>query len=221
MESDYAYSTHQPILNWILSHFQPFLAVEIGVGYFSTPLLFKWQIPAVFHIENDEAWLDKIEALKPDGYQGSFVLHKIGDRVNDQGIRWKALTPEEQNCITWFYEGLNFGQYKNPRLLFVDGYACCRMKAMEILKDQFDFIVYHDAELTGQLANDYNFSTGFEDFRHYVLKSPRTWTGILIRKGIHIEHINLWHWVSLYEKENNIKMELYERSIKDTAFVLG
>lgn len=208
MLDNYEHSTHQPLINWVLSSFLPALVVEVGIGDFSSPIFWKYNIPTLIHIENDQAWIDRMKAINPEAH---FILHEISPRVNDQSIKWSALTKEEQSNIVTFYNAFNFTQYETPRLLFVDGYACCRMRAIMTWKSDFDFIIYHDAEEVGSLANDYGFELGFSEFRHFVLKSPRTWTGILIRKNIPIQWINLWTWVERYEKEHNIKMNIVER----------
>ncbi len=198
---DYAWSTHQPLIKLLLKVFNPKLILELGMGYYSTPLFIEHKCEKMF-IENDRAW------IKEMGIKENVVLHEID--IPNQDIPVHYITPMQKQVIIEDYNVLK--DAINPTecsLLFVDNYSCCRALAINILYPVFDLIIYHDCEPQSIQRNNYYFTEGIKTkFDHYNLVTPRTWAGAFVSKTLNAGK-NLFEEIkpiiAEYQKENNIE----------------
>ena len=182
ISSDYAWSSHQPMIRMALKVFKPKFILELGIGRYSTPVFLKEKCEKAF-IENGEKWIREMDLP-------GVVHHKVN--VPNQDIPVSAISREERNRIIDFY--LSIGDWiwdkEEPRMMFVDGYSCCRALSINILYPAFDVIIYHDCQPEGIKRNDYYFTKEIKDqFDIYNLTNPKTWTNIVTGKQIGRAHV--------------------------------
>lgn len=173
---DYAWSTHQPLIKAVLKAYDPQFILELGIGYFSTPLFRKHECEKMF-IENEKAWIDKtgIDA----------IWHELP--VKSQDVPVHDVSAEVKRAIFNYYQDLKEKLLlkPHPSLLFVDNYSCCRAIAINNLFPVFDIILYHDSEPQSIGRNDYYFVDKIEkDFDHFNLETPKTWTSAFVSKRL-------------------------------------
>jgi hypothetical protein len=153
-------SSHQPVIIDVLAKFKPKFVLELGIGYYSTPL---FRGIDYIGIDNNKEWVDRMNGQYPDM---RFIHHDIGELKNYEMDDSKSFLT---NAIR-YYDSILLPDVK-PRLLFVDNYASLRTIAINTLKDKFQYIIYHDSE-----AKVYRYDkiddTGFEVI-HYPTY-PRT-----------------------------------------------
>jgi hypothetical protein len=182
----YRWSTHVPVINTIIEILKPYLIVELGVGFFSTPLLLKSKAQKTIHIENQEYWLQHIQDIHKNllNEKNEFLLHSLHKSV-------ELVTPEKelneeikQNIIQYYLnlsDKIKNMNYKKS-MLVIDNYTCTRKISLDILTNCFNVVVYHDAE--DEIYNYKNLDKSlFENYDNYILETPRTDTGIFIKKN--------------------------------------
>lgn len=183
-KKQFKWSSHNPVIMTALDLLRPSLVVELGVGNFSTPLFLASSATKIWHIENDRPWLDHVlEHFKVDD-RSDFRYHEISDRVN-KSTAWSTLPTDLQAAQHTYYTGLahEISQIDiTPRLLFVDHFTCVRTLSINLLANQFDWVIYHDAEtpeVYGYQEIDRDLG---HDFDQYELRTSSSWTGMLIRR---------------------------------------
>jgi hypothetical protein len=212
----YRWSTHVPVINTSLEILNPELVVELGIGHFSSPLFFKSNIKKILHIENDENWLSMVKEKHKDKIKNNseFRHHNIGDI--DLSTRLKDISQTQKKEIEKYYTELSIEiksmTYKSA-LMFTDGFTCARRLSIDILTNDFQIVIYHDAE--DRETYDYNNIKKdlYKTYDNYVLKTTRTYTGFFMKKGL-IEQIKLHSimdkHIHNYIKELNITREGFE-----------
>lgn len=177
MIEDYAWSTHQPLIRLLLKVYNPRLIVELGIGYYSTPLFQAHKCEKMF-IENDRNW------IKQMGIKENVVLHEID--IPNQDIPVHDISPAQRQSLIEDYHHLKESIRRTEcSLLFVDNYSCCRALAINILYPVFDLIIYHDCEPQSIQRNNYYFDERLiSDYDHYNLVTPRTWAGCFVSKKL-------------------------------------
>ena len=212
--TDYAWSSHQPLIRMVLMAFNPGFVLELGIGKYSTPIFQAANCQKVY-VENDEKWI--MEMNIP-----GVLHHKIN--VPNQDIPVHAIDKDERNSIIDYY--LKFADWiwekDKPRLMVVDNYSCCRALAINILYPAFDFIIYHDCQPGSIARNNYYFSDEIKkQFSIYNLTNPKTWTGLLIRKPLEDEEYmkqSIQPFIDEYMIENNVpEMEFVKIEHYDTV----
>lgn len=181
----FKWSSHTPVIQSALDLVQPRFVLELGIGNFSTPHFLASAAERILHIENDQQWLEHVQHTFTDTDHSEFRLHWLGDHVN-KSTGWNRLVIDQQTeCLTYYQDlaqeihGLNL----KSRLLFVDHFTCLRALAINCLGDEFDCIIYHDAE-TPEVYGYETIRADFADqFDHYMLHTRSSWTGCLIRKN--------------------------------------
>lgn len=207
VENDYAWSTHQPLLNALLDVFKPKTVLELGTGLFSTPIFISRNLNKLVCIENDEGWFNRMNG--EFGNKCDMKLHKL---ENDLNVRTflRQLTSNQKETIVRYYEALAKSiqdDNLNPKLLFVDNFACCRSLAINTLHKDFDIVVYHDCEPAGITFYEYHFVENLKiEFNSYVLKTPKSWTGCFIRRTLSQDALksSITLFVSQYCIENGL-----------------
>ena len=175
MDTGYEVATHQPMIKVVQKMFKPLSVLEIGIGLFSTPLFLNKK-SSYLGIENNGIWIDKVKSKYPKANIIKHDLLRIGVKMSTP---YERLTPVQRVKICEYYTHLEIPD-ETPRLLFVDGYRTTRRYAIDILKHNFDFIIYHDCEKKGYLHNRYG-KIDKKGFTSYYLISPLTWTCLLIK----------------------------------------
>lgn len=198
----FKWSSHTPVLQTAIELLQPELIVELGVGYFSSPIFLGSSAKKIMHIENDKSWLDLISNEYKDSISSEFIFHEIHGKVK-KSTHYNSLSNDAKQELTAYYKLLNntvSSSTHSSKFLFVDHFACARTVAINELADAFDMIAYHDAET----PDEYNYTsldtTLYNKFDHYVLKTQSTWTGFYIKKNL-VEDLILETTVYKYSKE--------------------
>lgn len=201
VEKDYSWSTHQPILNMIMTIFKPELVVELGSGEYSTPLLMSYNPKEYICIENGKEWYDhmlnKFDFLNEHNY----IYHSVGpsDKL------YKQLSREEKDSIIEYYTLLSdrIDSYSlNPKFIFVDQYTCCRTLSINLLYKNFDIIAYHDCEPAGVLWYEYKFDNNLiNNYDTFCLKTPKSWAGCFVHKKYSVSENNLKTAIAPFIKE--------------------
>jgi hypothetical protein len=135
----FEWMTHQPLIRVVMEVFKPKFVLELGIGIYSTPLFHEYLQTEYLGIENNREWINEIE----DQLGARIIYHELMDI--EEGTTYNDLTMNQRKEIEAFYKRLIFPNLF-PRLLFVDQYSSCRAISINTLKDQFDFIIYHDSE---------------------------------------------------------------------------
>jgi hypothetical protein len=187
IDYDYAWSTHQPLLKAALETFNPKLIVELGMGIFSTPLFIDNLSEKLICIENDEEWYYHMKGIFDDAHD--MRLNKLTDGVTSLTFP-KQLNSDQRKSITDYYKSLSLEiqSYKfAPKFLFVDNFTCCRTIAINTLYNDFDIIAYHDCQPEGIRWYEYYFIEALKkEFNNYLLKTPKSWTGIFIKNNLDV-----------------------------------
>lgn len=174
--NSYAWSTHQPLIRAIMELYKPTFVLELGIGNNSTPVLLEYTAK-ILSIENDLEWINVIKKT----YEKIDVIHHNLENITVNTLL-NNLNAEQKKKIIDYYTNLEFPQLK-PNFLFVDQYASCRALSINSLGEKFDFIMYHDCDPTGYNANQYSL-INIKGYNTYYLKTPTTWTAVMIKKEI-------------------------------------
>lgn len=175
---NYKWGSNRPVLKSIMDFFNPSGVLELGIGKYSTPLLYKYN-KKLISIETDGDWIESIKKMiEPrDNFQA--IHHKL---LNIHSKTKFNLISEKikQDCIE-FYK-----QYITPDLefLFVDHVSGLRASSLVALFDKFQYIAYHDAEPKQFKNYNYQILTKekTKDYIHLMNKTPLVNTGILIHR---------------------------------------
>jgi hypothetical protein len=174
---EFEYGTHLPVLKSIVEVFQPRGVLELGAGKFSTPLFYH-QVEKVVTVETDHKWIQEVARMLPPRDHFSLLHHCVPHLTSK--TRFGAIPQHTKDrCVKHYQEIIKH----NPALdfLFIDHISGLRAFTLFALYDQFDFVVYHDAEDKGYGYEEFpRFDNG--DFLHHVLRAYIPHTGFLIRK---------------------------------------
>jgi hypothetical protein len=133
-------------------------------------------------IENDIDWYEKIE----NEYHQAVLFHDLG-KIKDED-KFSDLTRKERHEVRKYYRELEIPDIK-PSLLFVDHFQSIRTIAINMLKSRFDLIIYHDCDKNGSMNNYYDLIHD-KGFKTYVLETPSSGTGLMVRKDKGLEALN-------------------------------
>ena len=171
-----ATTTHVPLTRAILAVFNPRSIVELGIGWYSTPLFSQHVKSGATYlgVENDEGWINDMKRKCPGL---NFVHHELSVSIS---VMMRDLTPYQRDLIIDYYKSITLGD--GPRLLFVDNYGSCRVLAINTLREKFNFIMLHDCEIDGAMMYGYD-KINTEGFNVLYLKNNLSWTMVMIREG--------------------------------------
>jgi hypothetical protein len=186
--TNYAWSTHQPLLQGLMEVLCPKYIVELGVGIYSTPIFLKYNFDKYIGIENDSNWLDHIlNTVDHDSSRCRFTHHFLNDAVIFN-TRPNTVTDALKEDIRGYYNEL-LKEVKedksSPKMLFVDNFTCCRTIAINTLYNAFDIVAYHDDEPAGTPWYEYYFDKSiYANCNKFTLVTPSSWTSCFIKKNI-------------------------------------
>jgi hypothetical protein len=211
IDTNWAWSTHLPLLKSLVEVAKPKVVVELGTGMHSTPIFLNSGAERMIFIDNDKAWLDKVVSSNAINNQSKFIFHDLGKEIKINTFP-NELSKEKKDEITKYYVelGNTIQTYSDsPKMLFVDHFTCARAIAINTLFDKFDIIGYHDCEPAGIAWYGYYFNELLhQNYDHYLLKTSKSWTGCFVRKTVNIDnalHENIIKHIDDYRIENNIK----------------
>lgn len=181
---EWKWASHTPLIEGVLDLYKPQMVLELGCGLHSTPL---FQIDDIIYkgVDNDLEWIGRVETEL--GVEIEYHnLHGI-----DRTTLWSSLSILQKKNIKEYYQNLCVRSFvlmnSGPKLLFVDGFACTRKIAIDVLKSHFDIIIYHDSQRTKAGVFNHLYNQKEEPgFAKYHLTSVRNWTSIMVKvdKGI-------------------------------------
>lgn len=201
--NDPSYLTHQPLIKAVLDTYNPDFILEMGIGYFSTPLFADRNY---LGIENDGVW---IEAMMQE-YPGLKILKHEYSNIH-HFTRLKELEQFQINDIIAFYKTIKLPP-STRSLLFVDNYSCCRSLAINSLQDKFNIIIFHDCEPASFVVNAYD-TVKQSNKRLFYLTSTTNWTGLLVDSyNPELETSLQKHIKDFISKYLNFSMSFYEDS---------
>lgn len=211
-KKEFAWSSYTPVVNMALEVLKPNLIVELGVGNFSSPIFIESGAQKTIHIENDKGWFDLVKSKFSSSSKSEIIYHFLGNGIK-KDTNLKSLSSDALISITEYYENLKKEIVKtsSPRLLFVDQFASVRTISINILAKEFDFIIYHDAEH----PEEYNYqdldTSLLNNFKHYTLKTPSTWTGFYIRKNFVSTDLEykMLNYAEVFGKKYNIPRSMF------------
>jgi len=205
INNGYEWSTHQPIIKAVMELYTPAFVLELGIGDNSTPVFLNYKTK-LLGVESDKEWIDHIR----NKYKNIDVIYHD---LNEVKIftHLKELSDDKKFEIFNYYHNLVIPELK-PNLLFVDQFTACRTLSINALYDKFDLILYHDCQYAGIPFYDYNL-INVNGFIKYFLKSPSSWTGLMVRtkidKGYTALNMAILPYIIEYKNKNLINyMEL-------------
>jgi hypothetical protein len=216
IETTWGWKTHQPMIHLMMTKFCPEYVMELGVGYNSTPLFLSYLPKKFVCIENDKEWLNTIVSAYPFFSTYSARYHSISSLKEPVSVSTKPLklSDERKREIVTYYIALGkeVQEEGNPKLLFVDNHTCLRAIAISILGNYFDIIIYHDCQPEGVDWYGYYFDNQFDDYEFYLLKTPISWTGCYLRKGMGYTEQELLDviqpYIQQFCKESGLELEM-------------
>lgn len=212
---EWKYASHTPLIKGILDLYKPNYILELGCGMYSTPLFCGYigtNEDVEYHgIDNDIDWINRIK--KTLGV--SITHHDLGEI--DRSTTWGALSTSQRAGIQKYYEEIAYTLNNDQtKLLFVDGFACTRKIAIDVLKGFFDVVIYHDSQPkkgTDVFGHMYNQSREL-GFEKYHLKTMRNWTSVMVKddKGfIALKESVAPHIEEFYNQwGQNVRMEVIQ-----------
>lgn len=201
----YAWSTHKPLLTSLVDVVDPGFILELGVGMHSTPIFLNSKCKDIIFVDSDDEWLEYVKKNNLFDDRHELIFHDLGPGKGRK-IFPRDLTPEKRLQIVEYYKNLAVKVSSRPgipKMLFVDNMTCCRTIAINTLYKSFDVIAYHDCEPLGITWYEYYFEEGIKNnFYHYTLVTPRSWTGCFINNRLEIGSL----------LENDIKQHILKYS---------
>lgn len=211
INTNYAWSTHQPLIKAVLKAFDIKFVMEMGIGVFSTPLFIMYGCETVL-VENEEGWIDYMNYYCNKDLK--CIHHKVP--IPNQEAGYDYLTPELIEELKSYYSSLKYLVSKNGlKLLFVDNYSSCRALTVNTLYSAFDIVIYHDCEPQSIARQNYYFDEKLKsNYVNYLLTSPRTWTGCFIKKEIDSPRLSeiikpIMDW---YKSDNGVEQMNFTKS---------
>lgn len=209
---DGGWGSHKPLLKALIDIFNPYYVMELGIGLYSTPILYNNCIKYV-GVEQNLEWINKILSI-PE-FQNLEILHHNIDIKIDQ--KYNDIKVSNKIELIQFYQMLKnslieFGLPKNEySMLFVDNYTGCRNIAINVMFDAFDIICYHDSEAVEWYGYDFNEELK-NNYSHYTLMTNCIGTSVFIRKSLKNLSCQLGHvieaYIVQYAKQNNMDINL-------------
>lgn len=182
----YRWSSHKPVIYTALELIKPEFILELGMGHFSSPIFLNSSAKKTIHIDNIPEWIEMVKEKNLDiidNNKSEFIHQDLNGITLAQ--RYYSLSQQQKDDINNYYKELS-SKVKtmnyNGKLMFTDGFTALRRASIDILTNDFDMAIYHDAEDTE--TYDYqNISKKLSDKNdHYVLKTKTTWTGFFLKK---------------------------------------
>jgi len=213
IRKNWSWSTSKPLLSSLVEVAKPKFILEMGIGLNSTPIFLNSNCKDIIFMENSERWLRHMKRKYEFKSYHKTILHDLGPEV-DIGAFPKQLTKAKRTEIIDYYNKLfdDVSIKESPRLLFVDHFTCCRTLAINALYGAFDIIAYHDCEPRGVRWYEYYFEDGLENnYSHYKLRTPRSWTGCFIKHGSGFDTLlksNIKKHILEYSKEISVAHDL-------------
>lgn len=175
MIPQWAWASHQPVIQTIIEIYKPEFAFESGIGLYSTPILST--LNKYIGVETDKNWIDKVKKEVP---KVNLIYHPI--QINNS-VKWDALNPTQKFEVLDFYYDLipYFSNEKSSKLLFVDGPVFTRRAVISLFHRYFDAIIFHDSKHKFVYGYD---SLNLSDFIEYQVSSSTAWTGVYLKNDI-------------------------------------
>lgn len=166
----YEWETHQPLIRAVMDLYKPSFVLELGAGYYSTPVFMEYEM-TFMTIDNNKEWCN----IMSRDFGINVIFHDLGEIP--EGWVYNRLNAEQRHEIISYYRNLEIPDCNN--LLFVDNFSSCRMLAINTLRDKFNMIIYHDSESLE--VNSFDL-VNKEGFKGYTLQTSGPCTTLLIKE---------------------------------------
>ena len=166
VREDWQVESYRPAIKAALEIYKPSFILELGVGFYSTPL---FPDKGYLGIESDPDWFAEIIRRFPDKH---FIQHELPGLHHL--TRLFELSEKQKKDIFDYYNDLFIP--KRRSLLFVDNYSCCRSIAINALRDKFDVVIFHDCQPDAWHVNGYD---TIDPKGIQYLTTNDNWTGII------------------------------------------
>ena len=177
MTPDWAWATHQPMIQALLEIYKVDYILEIGVGNYSTPL-FLQNGKEYKGIEQDPIWIERIKSKFVDA---DIQLHEVDFEVSE---KYSNLTDKQIYDVCSYYSNLkqDIEGKQGIKLLFVDCFAASRMYAINILWKLFDIVIFHDSH--PRVRKIYGYDRLKPNYKLYQLESKESWTSVFVKNDV-------------------------------------
>lgn len=190
IEKGYGWATHQPLIKVVMEIFKPGFVLELGTGFYSTPLFIDYGTNLMV-VDNDLEWIKLIQ----EKYKIKIIYQNIEGLEEKHG--YNNLSEKQKEQIANDYSSIKIPDI-NPNLLFVDQWRSCRAISINILKNKFDLIIYHDSEAIEENQYDLLDKKGFMS---YTLKTNWTNTTLLSRISFDGVDSKILKYIDKFRKE--------------------
>lgn len=174
------WGSHVPSNIAAIKSYQVTGIMEIGAGFFSTPVFFE-NCKKVVSIETDLDWVMKMkESIKEDETH-EIIHYNIPTEIN-RSTRRSNVSKEFLDESEEFWK-----KYISPEMnmLFIDCVSSLRRRASDSLYQYFDIVVVHDINENGMnnhWGRDYKPYEAFNAFKDMTYEPQ--YTGIMIKKEL-------------------------------------
>lgn len=203
MTPQWAWATHQPLIQSLIDLYDPKYVLEIGVGLYSTPLFISEDIEYL-GIEQNKVWIDKVREAIPS------VELRYHEVPFDSAFRLWNLTNKQIFDIVSYYSSLRqeIEEKQGVKLLFVDCFTATRLYAINTLWDLFDIVVYHDSH--PKVRKVYGYDRLKPTYNQYQLTSKNSWTGAFVKQDIGKTTINnsISKYIKMFNERWNIDSQM-------------
>lgn len=199
---NWEYSSHSPILKYFVNELPIAIAVEHGIGLYSTPFL--------KFAENYKGFEESDDFRNYMVAQGVCTDNNVRKLQVPQGVElfttYDALSDEQRyelSTIYYYVRGTletELSRLKGLKLLLVDGYACSRRMWLGAIAKMFDIVIIHDTEEGSYEYYNYDFKENerFDLWMRYTAITPVTHTTILARPAVDINLLKMKEYLNDY-----------------------
>lgn len=199
MSDAFTWGSHVPINKALIDTFSPTGVIELGIGYNSTPA-FREEVEYVLSVENDKAWLEKMQIDWPGDSKKTYLHHKVDEF---RYTRRHDISEEKLKAANEFYNSLCRQPYN---YLFIDCFSGYRLEAFNSMHEWFDFVVFHDYQPKRARGNHWGGAQvpfNQEKFSLLIDETYEVWTGIIYNKKFEDSICNVWEHHTKRVKEHS------------------
>ena len=170
------WGSHIPVLKSLFQTYNIKGAVELGMGYNSTPLL-RENCEKVYSTENDLEWVELMKKEFGETENHRIEYHDISPCV--KSTRRRSVGEPFLEKMRDYYLSIDTEGYD---LLFVDGHSVTRLEAFLTIGDRFDFVVLHDVNEQGLINHYLTDMPQLLGYSRFVHKPFRQHTGLYMKE---------------------------------------
>ncbi len=178
------YSSHIPLLLSVMEVFSHNQIVELGSGFFSTPIFYHNYVDKFVTVEDDKDWYDKIvRYYEPkEGFEAIYSGLLFWDEKPYKPT-FSEITAKQQRLLIRFYESVK--EHFPTDIMFVDQIKYGRSVSIDILGKYTNVLIYHDAQHKHRFYRDsVDKMVESGGYKHFSYKIERNTTNMVIKDSI-------------------------------------